>query len=120
VTIPSVYEQLTALRLRGEAAHGLVRAEVDGSGQLIDLTLDPRAMRMQSHELAEAVKTAIAAAQSAARERLQEVTAEAARRLPSQERLAATLAEVRSTAEHRLDEYSSAVDDIVRRTGGGV
>jgi DNA-binding protein YbaB len=119
MSFPSVYEQLTDLRLRGEAAQGLVRAEVDGTGRLIDVVLDPRVMRRQSADLAEAVKTAVVSAQSAARERLEEMTAEAARRLPSPDRLAETLTEVQTTAEQRMGEYSAALQDLLRRTGGG-
>ncbi|MDR8408678.1 YbaB/EbfC family nucleoid-associated protein [Nonomuraea sp. 3-1Str] len=51
-------ERLDAIRGRGEAADGLVRAEVLPSGALGSLRIDPRAMRLGADALAEAVLAA--------------------------------------------------------------
>jgi DNA-binding protein YbaB len=53
---------------RGGDDTGLIGAEVDGSGLVVTLTMDPRAMRLASHEIADGVVTAVNAA-LAARER---------------------------------------------------
>ncbi|MEO3801730.1 YbaB/EbfC family nucleoid-associated protein [Nonomuraea sp. B1E8] len=48
-------EQVTAVRGRGEAAQGRVVAETSQTGGLTGLTIDPRAMRLGSDALAEAI-----------------------------------------------------------------
>jgi DNA-binding protein YbaB len=50
--------QMTAVKGRGEAAEGRVVAEVTQTGALCGLTIDPRAMRLGSAELAAAILTA--------------------------------------------------------------
>ncbi|WP_165974766.1 YbaB/EbfC family nucleoid-associated protein [Nonomuraea deserti] len=58
-------DQMTAVRGRGEAAQGRVVAEATQTGGLTGLTIDPRAMRLGSAALAEAI---LEAAGEAARE----------------------------------------------------
>ncbi|MFI7633214.1 YbaB/EbfC family nucleoid-associated protein [Nonomuraea sp. NPDC049400] len=55
-------EEIGAVRGRGEAAEGRVVAEVTQTGALAGLTIDPRAMRLGSTELAAAILEAAAAA----------------------------------------------------------
>ncbi|WP_067172433.1 YbaB/EbfC family nucleoid-associated protein [Microtetraspora niveoalba] len=57
----------------GEAAGGMIRAIVDGEGRIRDVRFDPRVMRQDSEGLAEAVVSAVRAAQEDARERTAEV-----------------------------------------------
>ncbi|MFF4773026.1 YbaB/EbfC family nucleoid-associated protein [Microtetraspora fusca] len=57
----------------GEAAGGMIRAIVDGEGRIRDVRFDPRVMRQDSEGLAEAVVSAIRAAQEDARGRTAEV-----------------------------------------------
>jgi len=47
------------LKVVGESEDGMVRATVDGVGQVVELSIDPRAMRRGSEGLAEAVLAAI-------------------------------------------------------------
>ncbi|NUW40825.1 YbaB/EbfC family nucleoid-associated protein [Nonomuraea rhodomycinica] len=61
--LEELQERVKAVRGRGEAADGLVRAEVQASGALCGLRIDPRAMRLGADALAEAV---LAAASDAA------------------------------------------------------
>ncbi|HUR08260.1 MAG TPA: YbaB/EbfC family nucleoid-associated protein [Nonomuraea sp.] len=62
-------DQITEVRGRGEAADGRVVAETSSTGELVGLTIDPRAMRLGSGELAAAVLEASgAAARNAAEE----------------------------------------------------
>ncbi|WP_166427650.1 YbaB/EbfC family nucleoid-associated protein [Nonomuraea mesophila] len=55
-------DQVTAVRGRGRAAQGRVVAEVTQTGGLTGLTIDPRAMRLGSDALAEAILEAAGAA----------------------------------------------------------
>ncbi|MFC4116375.1 YbaB/EbfC family nucleoid-associated protein [Nonomuraea zeae] len=55
-------DQIAAVRGRGEAAEGRVVVEVTQSGGLAGLTIDPRAMRLGSTELAAAILDAAAKA----------------------------------------------------------
>ncbi|WP_406311537.1 YbaB/EbfC family nucleoid-associated protein [Streptosporangium sp. NBC_01639] len=61
--LEELQESLKAVRGRGEAANGQVKAEVLASGALGSLQIDPRAMRLGADALAEAV---LAAASNAA------------------------------------------------------
>ncbi|WP_162795424.1 YbaB/EbfC family nucleoid-associated protein [Nonomuraea lactucae] len=53
--LDQLQEQIAGLRGRGEAVEGRVVAEVTLTGTLAGLTIDPRAMRLGSADLAEAV-----------------------------------------------------------------
>jgi DNA-binding protein YbaB len=110
-------DQIGVVRASGEAADGLVRVEVDGAGQVIDLVLDPRAMRLGAPDLAEAVKAALAQAQAAARSEVDRQVRRLGETLPSRDRLAATLEEATASAERRMNEFSTAVYDLSRRAG---
>jgi len=66
-------ERITEVRGRGEAAQGRVVAEASANGALTGLRIDPRAMRLGSDELAEAVLQAAAGAVRNAGEQLNEL-----------------------------------------------
>ncbi|WP_433222835.1 YbaB/EbfC family nucleoid-associated protein [Microtetraspora malaysiensis] len=57
----------------GEAAGGMIRAIVDGEGRIMDVRFDPRVMRQDSEGLAEAVVSAVRAAQEDAQGRTAKV-----------------------------------------------
>ncbi|MEV6982924.1 YbaB/EbfC family nucleoid-associated protein [Sphaerisporangium sp. NPDC051017] len=67
--LSGVLGELRTIKGVGEAADGLVGAVVDGGGQIQEVTLDPRAMRLDSRSIAEAVTEAVRAAQQDARRR---------------------------------------------------
>ncbi|MEO3810483.1 YbaB/EbfC family nucleoid-associated protein [Sphaerisporangium sp. B11E5] len=60
---------LAGLKGEGAAGGGLVSAVVDAGGRLEHVTLDPRALRLDSRSLADAVTEAVRAAQDDARVR---------------------------------------------------
>jgi DNA-binding protein YbaB len=68
-----IYGELADLRGHGEAADGLVRVEVAPGGALLGVDIDPRAMRLGSAALAEAIMDASAAATERATARMTEV-----------------------------------------------
>ncbi|AWS46349.1 YbaB/EbfC family nucleoid-associated protein [Streptosporangium sp. 'caverna'] len=68
-------DELTEASGHGEAADGLVRVEVGPEGTLLGVKIDPRAMRLGSDALAEAIMEAATKALSQATERLSEVMA---------------------------------------------
>jgi DNA-binding protein YbaB len=68
-------DELTEASGHGEAADGLVRVEVGPEGTLLGVKIDPRAMRLGSDALAEAIMEAATGALTQATERLSEVMA---------------------------------------------
>lgn len=65
--LSGVFGELEAVRGEGTAAQGMVGAVVDGGGGIQEVTIDPRAMRLDSLTLAEAVTEAVRLAQGEAR-----------------------------------------------------
>jgi DNA-binding protein YbaB len=122
--------ELEELTGTGRSAGELVGAEVDSGGGLRRVDIDPRAMRLGSHELAEQVCQAVRAAQADVQRRGQELLADALgddvnaagtahldlarldRDLDAMHRQARDVQEsFRSSMEQRL----STIDGIVRR-----
>ncbi|WP_329085904.1 YbaB/EbfC family nucleoid-associated protein [Streptosporangium sp. NBC_01469] len=71
--LEELQEHISEVRGRGEAAQGRVTAEASLTGALISLTIDPRAMRLGSGELAEAILQAADGAARDAGERAREL-----------------------------------------------
>lgn len=67
--LEALRDRLAEVRGRGEAADGRVVAETTQDGALTGLAIDPRAMRLGSDRLAEAILRASARAAQAAGER---------------------------------------------------
>ncbi|MED7925120.1 YbaB/EbfC family nucleoid-associated protein [Nonomuraea sp. LP-02] len=67
--LEALRDRLAEVRGRGEAADGRVVAETTQDGALTGLAIDPRAMRLGSDRLAEAILRASARAARAAGER---------------------------------------------------
>lgn len=70
-------EEMTALRVNGEAGGGLVRATVDGKGMLVDIKIDPSALsdvELLEDLIRSASSEAVKKAQEAARESMSRVT----------------------------------------------
>ncbi|MEV4163140.1 YbaB/EbfC family nucleoid-associated protein [Nonomuraea dietziae] len=65
-----MHEELSELRGHGEAANGQVRVEVAPGGALLGVEIDPRAMRLASEELCEAIMDAFTEASDMAANRL--------------------------------------------------
>ncbi|WP_163512265.1 YbaB/EbfC family nucleoid-associated protein [Fodinicola acaciae] len=95
------------------AANELVRAEVASGGRLQKLTIDAKAMRLDSHTLAEELTKAVQKAQDEAIAR-QQVAAEG---LPVVDpgQLGNRLDETQLHASRQLDVFGEALEGIVRR-----
>jgi DNA-binding protein YbaB len=72
-SLGGLQERITEIRGRGESAQGRVVAEASASGVLTGLTIDPRAMRLGSDELAGAILQAAAGAVQNAGEQINEL-----------------------------------------------
>lgn len=108
---------LRELRGQGSTADGLIRAEVEGTGRLVDLMLEPAVLRMSPIELANRVKVAVNRAQEDLAARVAEHLAEAPSVPPDQDRLARILSELAVEADRRTGEFSTAMDDLLRQVG---
>ncbi|MFC4529509.1 YbaB/EbfC family nucleoid-associated protein [Sphaerisporangium dianthi] len=75
--LSGVFGELRTVKGEGAAAGGLVGAVVDGGGQIEEVTLDPRVMRLDSASIAQAVTEAVRAAQQDAQRRNAELLREA-------------------------------------------
>jgi DNA-binding protein YbaB len=112
-----VLQRLAASRGQGSAADGLVSAGVDGTGEIVELVIEPRAMRMASSDLAEAVRTAIAAARA-------DVTAQLAVAAPQSTpdtgvaALHRLLRDVDASARQQMQQFARFADELTARLGG--
>lgn len=110
-TTPDALAHFRDARGWGEAAGGLVRLQVDGTGDLVELVIEERAMRLPSMDLADAVKAAFAAAREATQEVLRET-------VPSDGGLnLGPLTQLGTDAQRRLDEFASLAREIAGRFG---
>jgi DNA-binding protein YbaB len=103
-----VLARLAAVRGRGTAADGLVSVEVDGTSDIVDLVIEPRAMRLPSVDLAAAVREAFRGAREAAQEALAVAGQEQATAI-------ATLDDLQFNAERRLAELATVAQDLSTR-----
>lgn len=107
ISVPDVLGRFSAMRGAGEAAGGLVRLEVDGTGDLTDLVIEPAAMRLSADELADALWAAFKTARAGLRESMQELPA-----VPAEpEGMRETIAQL-GHATGRLDEMASLAREL--------
>ncbi|WP_431927990.1 YbaB/EbfC family nucleoid-associated protein [Nonomuraea jabiensis] len=100
---------------RGEAADGQVRVTAGASGRLMDVVLAPRAMRLDSQKLAEAVLRAAQEAQDDVAAKVDAVMAETlGGALPGRELLDEQFGSVLESFESSMDEQLRAIDDRTR------
>ena len=57
--LAEVQAQREELRVVGRSPDGLLEATVDGTGRIVDLRIEPRAMRLDSYSLAEGLLAAV-------------------------------------------------------------
>ena len=122
--VPGVVARLAAVRGEGTGGDGRVRVVVDGTGDLVELVIDPAALPLGTEGLAGAVREAFARARDAT---TAELTA-ASRRAqatggtapggsgPDAEAVRG-LADLAASANRRLAELSTLAHDLVRRLG---
>ena len=111
--IDAVVAAYQAIRGSGEGAHGRVQVVVDGSGDIVELTIDPKAMRLSSQDLAAAVLEAFRSARGEA----QRAAAESPPFLlavPDDAR--AKLTELSALAQRNLDGIDRLADSLARLT----
>lgn len=108
--------RFTAARGAADAAHGLVHVEVDGTGDLLALDLDPRAMRLPAADLSAAIREAFTAARAEVQATLQEQLAAQPVALP--QGLGPLLNDIGFGAQRRLDDLTAAAQQIADRLGG--
>ena len=102
----------------GEAADGLVRAEVDRTGNLLRLTIDSKAMRLAAVEIAEAGTAAVKQAQAAARAAFEQSLGGASADGPTVQQLKDTIGQVAATADRQFTEISTLLGALTRRADG--
>ncbi|MFI7639222.1 YbaB/EbfC family nucleoid-associated protein [Nonomuraea sp. NPDC049400] len=73
--LDDVQAKLAEVDGRGEGAKGLVTVRVGADGRLLDLRLDPRALRLGSHALAAAIMEAANSAADQTAGRMREIMA---------------------------------------------
>jgi DNA-binding protein YbaB len=111
-TLPAEISRFTQARASGEAANGMVRLAIDGTGDLVELTIDPRAMRLPSTDLADAVREAFRTARDAMREVLRENAP-----APGLDATGTALAQLGTDAQRRLTELTSIAQGLSDRVG---
>jgi hypothetical protein len=115
-----VRAELATLVGSGESADGLIHARVTDADGLAALTLNPRAMRLDSAELAERILATVRAAQADLQQRKQAVAGPefdpAALADPSA--IQAQLDEAAASFRRTSTDVSAVLDLIRRATGG--
>jgi DNA-binding protein YbaB len=102
------------IRAQGEAANGLIRVGVSGAGEVTELVIEPKAMRLPSGELSEALRGALNAALSSTREQVM-AAAKALPAPPDLGRLTQLVDELGLLAQRRMDDFSSAAVELSAR-----
>jgi DNA-binding protein YbaB len=102
------------IRAQGEAANGLIRVEVSGAGEVTELVIEPKAMRLPSGELSEALRGALNAALSSTREQVM-AAAKALPAPPDLGRLTQLVDELGLLAQRRMDDFSNAAVELSTR-----
>ncbi|WP_219471122.1 YbaB/EbfC family nucleoid-associated protein [Nonomuraea rhizosphaerae] len=69
--------RIAQLTGEGTSKDSLIHAVTDAEGGLVEITLDPRAMRLDSKGIAQGVTTAVKRAQAHARKQVQQLVSEA-------------------------------------------
>lgn len=99
----------------GEGAGGKVKARTDADGRVIQVTLDPRAMRLSSQDLAEEITLAVQRAQDdgdAQRERLLGASVGEGPQTP--DKVMEQFEDVLQSFNRVMDEQESKIDRILR------
>jgi DNA-binding protein YbaB len=107
--IKEMQDELMALVGRGEAADGKVRVEYATGTGMRNLQLDPRAMRMASHELAEAITSAVHEAMGDLQRQTSALTKERLGELGDTEKLRSQV----MAAQREFDSKMSAVNEQI-------
>lgn len=110
-----VLARLSAVRGRGSAADGLISIEVDGTSDIVELVIEPRAMRLPSVDLATAVREAFRTARGAAQEQLATLGQEQATAVADPDQLRSTLDDIQLDAERKLSELTAIAQDLSSR-----
>ena len=100
-----------AIRGTGEAADGRVRVVVDGSSDLVELDIDPHAMRLAAQDLAAAIREAFGAARTEAQRAAVEVQPA---RLAVPEDARAMLSDLSTLAQRNLDGIDRLAESLAR------
>lgn len=110
--VTGLLTELAQVSASGEAANGLVRVKVDGTGDITDLVIEPKAMRLPSEDLAAAVRDAFGQARAGVQ---QQLTAHPPGPVAVDDNLRLTLDEIGSGAQRTLAELTATVDALSRR-----
>jgi DNA-binding protein YbaB len=113
MTAPDLPERLAAARQEASSPDETVTAVVDGTGRLVELRLDAKAMRLAAERLATTITTTVQAAQDSARAALGDLVAPT-RPTADLAGLADLATSLQSTAAGRLEEITAALDRLTR------
>ncbi|MEU0565506.1 YbaB/EbfC family nucleoid-associated protein [Nonomuraea sp. NPDC005983] len=114
-------DELGAITGTGESADQQVRALVDNAGGIQRITIDPRAMRMGSEELADHVTAAVRAAQADAQRQGEEMLANAlgsdAARFPlDMDALQRQVNDIQESFSMSIENSLASIDRLTRRS----
>ena len=117
-------ERLNELVGRAESRDGRVRLGVSGAGAVVELEIDPRAMRMASAELAETIMTlsqdALQDLQRQSRELSEDSSVapeDVANVVRDPQALERQMRQVQEGFQHALDDSMKFMDDLRRKMG---
>lgn len=117
----------TTFTATGEGARGLVRITLDDNGQMTEVVINPRARRLDSHDLAAGVQEAFTAANAGLREAIlarsmsrgadAEADADADAEAEAKAKADAEIEDVIADAESRLTALTELAAELAARVG---
>ncbi|TMR96948.1 YbaB/EbfC family nucleoid-associated protein [Nonomuraea basaltis] len=110
---PDFLDRFAEMRETAVAAKGLVKVEVDGTSDMVGLEIDPRAMRLPSHELAAAIRDAFGQARTAAQDRATQAIPEALRQETPE--LNSLLQDIKTDAHSSMNEILVVANELTLR-----
>jgi len=122
--LSTVREKMADLEGKGESADGRVRVTCTSQDPVAEIYIDPRAMRMGSQELAEAIREAARRARAHLNEQVEELTAQEfgdtvnpLGMLRDPERLKESLAEMQNMFQKASSDTQRMLDQLQRQLG---
>lgn len=105
--VSTILARLTEIKGLGRSPDGLVEVEVDGTSDIVNLSINPKAMRLASFDLADAIRNAFQEARTMAQKAMREIPPPA---YPDDIR--DTLSFLEDDARRRLSELTATAQEL--------
>ncbi|MER6946237.1 YbaB/EbfC family nucleoid-associated protein [Nonomuraea sp. NPDC000554] len=113
--LTSAASEIQGINGVGESADGRIQARTDANGRLIEVTLDPRAMKMSSQDLGEEITLAVRRAWDDGEARREQLMRDAVGELPpTPDEAIERFDEILHSFNRAMNERDDRIDQIIR------